>query len=73
MTIRAGERVDFAVTPSDLGRIDSGEVGGLSGMWLSGRDPQIVVIGTANPATGDRVRKIEPLLSGSSGSPAVTT
>ena len=34
---------------------------------------QIVAIGTASPATVARVRKIEPLLSGSSGSPAVTT
>ena len=33
----------------------------------------ITAIGTGNPATGDRVRKIEPLLSGSSRSPAVTT
>jgi len=73
LTSRACERVDFAVTPADLGRIDSGEVGGLSGMWLSGRDPQIVAIGTTNPATGDRVRKIDPLLSGASGSPPVTT
>lgn len=56
------------------GRVDfgGGAVVGFSDMSRS-RMTQIVAIGTASPATGDRARKIEPLLPGSSESLAVTT
>ena len=59
-------------------RLSDTDEGGHGGQSTTRRESttllvQIVAIGAGSPATGARVRKIEPLLSGSSGSPAVTT